>query len=155
MELGNFDVLNNQLSRDIRSIIFDASTHQGKFIQGEIPQSMNIFTGMQTLDLSRNKISGEIPHFLETLSLKYLNLSWNDFEGEVAVIGVFANLNAFSVVGNKRICGGMHFLNLPRFESHKHKLSCRDNKFYSFYSSSFGCGFFFLLFFPEGKDTKF
>ncbi|XP_071707987.1 probable LRR receptor-like serine/threonine-protein kinase At3g47570 [Rutidosis leptorrhynchoides] len=43
-----------------------------------------------------------------------LNPSFNDFEGEVPVVGVFANSSAFSILGNSRLCGGLVELGLPK-----------------------------------------
>ncbi|XP_039144412.1 probable LRR receptor-like serine/threonine-protein kinase At3g47570 [Dioscorea cayenensis subsp. rotundata] len=76
---------------------------------------------MQELDLSSNNFSGFIPTFLEKFSyLQYLNLSFNDFEGAVPTEGVFRNASAFSVMGNRRLCGGISNLHLP---------SCFDHEF--------------------------
>ncbi|KAF5799425.1 putative non-specific serine/threonine protein kinase [Helianthus annuus] len=47
-------------------------------------------------------------------SLEYLNLSYNDFESEVPMVGVFSNASAFSILGNSRICGGVVELGLPK-----------------------------------------
>ncbi|GKB85950.1 leucine-rich repeat protein [Tanacetum coccineum] len=58
---------------------------------------------------------GKIPQFLDKwVSLEFLNLSFNDFEGEVPVVGVFANASAFSVLGNNKLCGGLVTLELPK-----------------------------------------
>ncbi|GJS64104.1 leucine-rich repeat protein [Tanacetum coccineum] len=46
--------------------------------------------------------------------LRILNLSFNDFEGEVPVVGVLANASVFLVLGNNRICGGLVTLELPK-----------------------------------------
>nr|GEZ68076.1 protein kinase-like domain-containing protein [Tanacetum cinerariifolium] len=60
--------------------------------------------------MSSGKLSSPVPLFLVVLdkwvSLEFLNLSFNDFEGEVP-IGVFANASKFSVLGNDRLCGGL------------------------------------------------
>nr|GEV37465.1 leucine-rich repeat protein [Tanacetum cinerariifolium] len=65
--------------------------------------------------MSQNNLSGKIPKFLDRWnSLEFLNLSFNDFEGEVPVVGVFANASAFSVLGNNRLCGGLVTLELPK-----------------------------------------
>ncbi|GKD23192.1 leucine-rich repeat protein [Tanacetum coccineum] len=70
---------------------------------------------MEVLDISDNNLSGEIPQFLDKWkSLEFLNLSFNDFEGEVPVVGVFANASAFLVLGNNRLCGGLATLELPK-----------------------------------------
>ncbi|KAJ0550872.1 putative non-specific serine/threonine protein kinase [Helianthus annuus] len=47
-------------------------------------------------------------------SLEYLNLSYNDFESEVPMVGVFSNANAFSILGNSKVCGGVVELGLPK-----------------------------------------
>ncbi|XP_065622459.1 receptor kinase-like protein Xa21 [Quercus suber] len=73
------------------------------------------------MDLSRNNFSSQIPNFLEKLSLKNLNLSFNDFQGEVPTKGVFANASSISVVDNIRICGGISELMLPSWLTKKEK----------------------------------
>ena len=45
--------------------------------------------------------------------LKYLNLSYNDFDGEVPAEGIFANASAISLIGNDKLCGGAPGLLLP------------------------------------------
>ena len=73
------------------------------------------------MDLSRNNFSSQIPNFLEKLSLKNLNLSFNDFQGEVSTKGVFANASSILVVGNIRLCGGISELMLPSCLTKKEK----------------------------------
>nr|QFE96887.1 receptor-like LRR kinase isoform 1 [Helianthus annuus] len=90
--------------------------------QGMIPPSLSSLGGVMALDLSNNNLSGKIPQFLQRFSLEYLNLSFNDFEGEVPVLGVFANKSEFWVEGNSRLCGGLVELGLPKCkEMKKHK----------------------------------
>ncbi|XP_027150568.1 receptor kinase-like protein Xa21 [Coffea eugenioides] len=48
------------------------------------------------------------------MSIKSLNLSFNDFVGELPTQGIFGNASAISVVGNKRLCGGIPELQLPK-----------------------------------------
>ncbi|KAI3519847.1 hypothetical protein L1887_09064 [Cichorium endivia] len=96
---------------------------KGNLFQGVVPLSLSSLRGVVTLDLSHNNLSGKFPQFFERLiSLEYVNLSFNDFEGEVPVTGVFANASAFSVSGNTRLCGGLAELGLPKCkETRKHK----------------------------------
>ncbi|XP_022938561.1 probable LRR receptor-like serine/threonine-protein kinase At3g47570 isoform X1 [Cucurbita moschata] len=87
----------------------------GNFLEGPIPQSLNSLRGIEELDLSRNNLTGKIPSYLQEFEfLRYLNLSFNNLEGEVPTQGVFKNATAFSVLGNKQLCNGIHELNLPR-----------------------------------------
>nr|XP_043620309.1 putative receptor-like protein kinase At3g47110 [Erigeron canadensis] len=84
------------------------------FFEGIVPPSLSSIKGVERIDLSHNILSGQIPQFLERFSLEYLNLSFNNFEGEVPVKGVFANASAFSIWGNNRLCGGLVELRLPK-----------------------------------------
>ncbi|XP_043698834.1 probable LRR receptor-like serine/threonine-protein kinase At3g47570 [Telopea speciosissima] len=87
----------------------------GNSFQGSFPLSFEALRALDEVDLSRNKLSRMIPQYLgHFLFLKKLNLSFNDFEGDVPNLGLFANASAISVVGNKGLCGGMPKLQLPR-----------------------------------------
>jgi Leucine-rich repeat (LRR) protein len=126
IEVGNLknlyslDVSECHLSGEIPMTIGSCSNldHlylQGNFFKGIIPSSLASIKGLEHLDLSRNNLSGLIPKGLERLSfLIYLNLSFNDIEGELPTEGVFKNVNAISVVGNNKICGGIPQLQLSR-----------------------------------------
>ncbi|XP_021720518.1 putative receptor-like protein kinase At3g47110 [Chenopodium quinoa] len=78
-----------------------------------IPPSFKSLTSLRFLNLSHNKLSGPIPNFFENFSLIGLDLSYNDFKGEVPRKGVFANLSALKILGNNKICGGISQLQLP------------------------------------------
>ncbi|MFS8013149.1 putative protein kinase RLK-Pelle-LRR-XII-1 family [Helianthus anomalus] len=67
------------------------------------------------------KIITRVLQFFQEYSLNYINLSFNDFEGEVPVLGVFANANTFLVLGNSRLCGGLIQHWLPKCEAKKHR----------------------------------
>ncbi|XP_075484231.1 uncharacterized protein LOC142524236 [Primulina tabacum] len=92
---------------------------QDNLLQGEIPQGLSALTGLQDLDLSRNNLSGKIPVFLARLNLVNLNISFNRFNGEVPIQGVFGNKTALSVEGNVELCGGILELKLPPCSSMK------------------------------------
>ncbi|KAL4632604.1 hypothetical protein ACB092_04G063700, partial [Castanea dentata] len=119
VHLKEFDLSENKLSGKIPSSLASCTSLEylyvkGNLFQGEIPTSLSSSRGIQVMDLSRNNFSSQIPNFLEKLSFKNLNLSFNDFQGEVPTKGVFANASAISLIGNSRLCGGISELKLPR-----------------------------------------
>ncbi|PWA65103.1 protein kinase-like domain-containing protein [Artemisia annua] len=125
--LTGMDFSHNNLSGEIPSTIggcisLTSLSLKGNLFTGMIPQSLSSLKGLAQLDLSHNNLSGKIPPFLEHFQLEHMNLSFNDFEGEVPVRGVFANASAFSVLGNSRLCGGVVELGLPKCKgTKKHK----------------------------------
>ncbi|KAL6129334.1 hypothetical protein ACLB2K_072685 [Fragaria x ananassa] len=137
MEVGNLkglsslDLSDNMLSGEFPTSIgkcrsLEVLHLQGNSFQGTI-SSLEPLRGLQFLDLSRNNLSGEIPQYLERFQLLNLNLSFNDFRGELPVGGVFKNASAISIVGNSKLCGGvaqlqLHKCNYP-FKGSKKKSS--------------------------------
>ncbi|XP_077217610.1 uncharacterized protein LOC143851982 [Tasmannia lanceolata] len=124
LDVGNLnnlqllDVSNNKLSGEIPSTLGACLAllflyMDTNFFQGSIPPSLSTLRGIEELDLSSNKLSGQIPDFLDKLSLQYLNLSFNDLEGEVPKEGIFSNGTGVSVIGNSKLCGGTAILKLP------------------------------------------
>uniref|UniRef100_A0A2C9V3M3 non-specific serine/threonine protein kinase n=1 Tax=Manihot esculenta TaxID=3983 RepID=A0A2C9V3M3_MANES len=105
---------------------------EGNKFQGNITPSLGRCRNLRFLDVSRNKLTGFIPKEIlglsslsETLNLSQNSLtgplpievgslrSINALDGEVPKTGVFSNANAFSLVGNKNLCGGIPELQLP------------------------------------------
>ncbi|GKA98973.1 kinase-like domain-containing protein [Tanacetum coccineum] len=126
--LTNLDFSTNNLSGEIPSTLggctsLSSLSLQENLFTGVIPPSLSSLKGLVQLDLSHNNnLSGQIPLFLEQFSLEFVNLSFNDFEGEVSVKGVFTNASAFSISGNNRLCGGVVELGLPKCKgTKKHK----------------------------------
>ncbi|KAJ0551207.1 putative protein kinase RLK-Pelle-LRR-XII-1 family [Helianthus annuus] len=125
--LTALDLSYNNLSGNIPSSLgscgaLSSLSLKGNLFQGMIPPSLSSLKGLVELDISHNNLSGQIPRFLERFLLEYLNLSYNDFEGEVPQLGVFANASAFSILWNNRLCGGIVELGLPKCkERKKHK----------------------------------
>ncbi|KAJ0705309.1 putative protein kinase RLK-Pelle-LRR-XII-1 family [Helianthus annuus] len=83
-------------------------------LSGVLPQEIGNLKLLGILDFSMNRFTGNIPSYLQQIPLKHLNLSYNNFEGEVPVKGVFANTSAISIIGNAKLCGGILDLHLPR-----------------------------------------
>ncbi|KAL0377035.1 UNVERIFIED_CONTAM: putative LRR receptor-like serine/threonine-protein kinase [Sesamum calycinum] len=114
----NLDFSNNRLSGLIPNSLSNCLVLQqlfleGNLLPGEIPQGLSALRGLVELDLSRNNLSGTIPSFFAELRLQRLNLSYNRFQGEVPRIGLFRNITAISLDGNKELRGGIPELNLP------------------------------------------
>lgn len=85
----------------------------GNAFIGSIPQSFKSLTSLNLWNLSHNKLSGTIPYFLSKFPMMLLDLSFNNFEGEVPRTGVFANVSALTLLGNSKLCGGIPELHLP------------------------------------------
>ncbi|XP_059459304.1 probable LRR receptor-like serine/threonine-protein kinase At3g47570 [Corylus avellana] len=124
MEAGNLknivilDVSENNLFGEIPTTIGDCLSLQNLYLQGNsfegnLPTFMASLKDLHHVDLSRNNFSGIIPKDLQKVSvLLYLNLSFNNLVGEVPTKGVFRNASAISVIGNKKLCGGIPELKL-------------------------------------------
>nr|XP_023887812.1 probable LRR receptor-like serine/threonine-protein kinase At3g47570 [Quercus suber] len=79
---------------------------QDNNLQGSIPSSLGKCENMIQLSLAKNNLNGII-------SDQLLNLSYNNFEGEVPTNGVFKNISAAMIKGNSKLCGGMPKFDLP------------------------------------------
>ncbi|TYH89586.1 hypothetical protein ES332_D01G273000v1 [Gossypium tomentosum] len=113
----------------------------GNQISGQIPIAVWNASSLNTLQLNNNRLTGNVPslekldklivlelhanalgrgreEFLVSFgALKYLNLSFNDFEGLIPSEGVFKNKSATFVEGNNKLCGGIPELHLSRCNS--------------------------------------
>ncbi|MFS7965574.1 putative protein kinase RLK-Pelle-LRR-XII-1 family [Helianthus anomalus] len=112
----------NRFTGELPSSLSNCSSLQnlnlsGNLFYGSIPESFRSLKAIEYVDLSRNNFSGNISTYLQQIPLKNLNLSYNNFEGEVPVKGVFANTSAISVIGNTRLCGGIPELHLSKCTS--------------------------------------
>ncbi|KAK9153564.1 hypothetical protein Sjap_001044 [Stephania japonica] len=125
LEVGNlknlvqFSASQNNLNGEIPITLGSCASLESlyldeNFLVGEIPQTLNALKGLSDLDLSKNNLSGPIPKYLETFPLEYLNLSFNNLEGEVPTGGVFGNSSRVFVDQNAELCGGIVQLHLPR-----------------------------------------
>ncbi|ONI27182.1 LOW QUALITY PROTEIN: hypothetical protein PRUPE_1G072900 [Prunus persica] len=117
VNLAELDVSGNKLSGEIPATL-DSCTilerlHLNNEFEGTIPESPYSFKRLGR-DVSRNNLSGKIPDFLGKFrALNHLNLSYNDFEGELPKEGIVSNASGLSVLGNHRLCGGIPQLLLP------------------------------------------
>ncbi|CDP11910.1 unnamed protein product [Coffea canephora] len=117
--LAGLDLSENHLSGEIPGTFGGCSSLEilslaGNSFQGSFPEFISSLRSVQILDLSSNNFSGQIPQYMASISIKTLNLSFNDFSGEVPRQGIFGNGSAVSVVGNRRLCGGIPELQLPK-----------------------------------------
>ncbi|AES99562.2 probable LRR receptor-like serine/threonine-protein kinase At3g47570 [Medicago truncatula] len=102
---------------------------KNNFFHGGIPSFLGSLRSLEILDISNNSFSSTIPFELENLTLlNTLNLSFNNLYGDVPVEGVFSNVSAISLTGNKNLCGGILQLKLPpcsKLPAKKHKRSLK------------------------------
>ncbi|KAF8390987.1 hypothetical protein HHK36_023287 [Tetracentron sinense] len=82
-------------------------------LSGEIPEGLNML--LETLDLSRNQLSGMIPLSMSSLtSLNHLNLSYNNLSGRIPSGNQLQTLNDSSIYfGNPKLCGPPITKNCP------------------------------------------
>ncbi|CAM8952580.1 unnamed protein product [Rhodiola kirilowii] len=135
-ELGNmihirvFDISENKYYGEIpielgKCLMLEALYMGGNMFTGRIPLSLSSLKSVQIVNFSRNNLSGNIPLQFQDLShLQIFDVSFNQLEGDVPKNGVFSNLSAISLQGNKKLCGGVPALMLP-------KCSNQDGKHFS------------------------
>ncbi|KAL1348312.1 hypothetical protein HN51_024312 [Arachis hypogaea] len=128
---------------------------------GSIPSFLGSLLSLEILDLSNNNFSSTIPHQLVNLTLlKTLNFSFNHLYGEVPVGGVFNNVTAISLVGNKDLCGGIPQLNLPACpilslqKKHKRSLKKRVILIVAFGGILISCVAFISIYLLKKKAKK-
>ncbi|GAB4842307.1 hypothetical protein Ancab_012277 [Ancistrocladus abbreviatus] len=80
---------------------------------GAIPSQVGKLVRLRILLLQNNHFEGAIPISLSSLSLKTLNLSFNELEGAVPMGGIFNNSEVVSLTGNDGLCGVIPQLSLP------------------------------------------
>ncbi|XP_078161931.1 uncharacterized protein LOC144557258 [Carex rostrata] len=145
--LQSIRLSNNKLHGKIPSTIdgcqvLEALYLDNNMFQGTIPTSLSNLRGLQNLDVSNNSLSGRVPEFLGKMNLQYLNISLNNFEGELPEKGIFKNASGLDVRGNPKLCGGepeMHLsqcISQPSTQKHR---SRRNMVLISFVVASFIC----------------
>ncbi|KAL6130915.1 hypothetical protein ACLB2K_069293 [Fragaria x ananassa] len=73
---------------------------------GQISTEIGNLQSLQSLDLSRNQISGSIPpSLLMIYGLGYLNLSYDNLSGKIPIGTQVQNYDASSFDGNPQLCG--------------------------------------------------
>jgi Leucine rich repeat len=110
---------NNKLSGEIPNTIDGCQLLQvlrldGNLLHGPVPTSFSNIKGMQQLDLSNNLLSGKVPEFVALMKLQNLNISFNNFVGQLPLDGMFGNTSAIDVRGNPKLCGGVREIHLPQ-----------------------------------------
>ena len=116
---GELCLDNNKLSGEIpcsisKCISMELLYLQDNFFEGPLPSTLSYLRGIQVMNFFNNRLSGQIPEFLGSLKLSNLSLSNNNFEGALPTQGVFKSIDSTSVVGNKKLCGGLSEFQLPK-----------------------------------------
>ncbi|PWA44900.1 Leucine-rich repeat-containing protein [Artemisia annua] len=98
--------LSGQIPPEIGSITswtisLDLSSNR---FQGEIPESINGLTQLQSLDLSHNSFHGKILILSSLTSLTSLNVSYNNFTGPIPSTPFFRTLTPESFIQNEGLC---------------------------------------------------
>ncbi|XP_054782649.1 receptor-like protein EIX2 [Prosopis cineraria] len=77
------------------------------FRNESIPKDIGSMQNLESLDLSVNQLSGEIPQSMVRLYfLAVLNLSYNNMSGEIPIRNQFSTFDNSSYSGNPYFCGG-------------------------------------------------
>ncbi|RDX66019.1 Receptor-like protein 12, partial [Mucuna pruriens] len=122
--LRNLDLSTNNLSGEIPLGLFGLTqlyflNLSKNHFMGKIPSKIGGMKNLESLDLSNNHLSGEIPASISSLSfLSYLNLSYNDFTGQIPLGTQLQSFDAWSYVGNPKLCGPPLTKNCSREENH-------------------------------------
>ncbi|XP_078162093.1 receptor kinase-like protein Xa21 [Carex rostrata] len=163
--LQSIRLSNNKLHGEIPSTIdgcqvLEALYLDNNMFQGTIPTSLSNLRGLQNLDVSNNSLSGRVPEFLDKMNLQYLNISLNNFEGELPEKGIFKNASGLDVRGNPKLCGGepeMHLsqcISQPSTQKHH---SRRNMVLISFVVASFICItaiiFLIVIYYTRNKNN--
>ncbi|RCV04877.1 hypothetical protein SETIT_1G036600v2 [Setaria italica] len=112
-EIGNLTNLHNMLSGPIPKEVFLISS-----LSNFMYFQSNLFTGSLPSELGNLKNIADIDFSGGMKGLASLNLSSNNFEGEVPKDGIFLDTSAIAIEGNQGLCGGISELNLPLCSTH-------------------------------------
>jgi len=109
--LRNLDLSSNNLSGEIPRELFGLTqllflNLSRNHLTGKIPMEIGGMKNLESLDLSNNHLSGTIPEAISKLTfLSYLNMSYNDFTGQIPLGTQLQSFDAWSYVGNSKLCG--------------------------------------------------
>lgn len=89
----------------------------GNLLEGNFPTSILSLTRLKKLDISSNRLTGEIPNLSSLSSLTYLNLSNNNFTGDVQnSYSSLPNLQEIYVGNNNCSISSTVFSNFPNLK---------------------------------------
>lgn len=85
-------------------------------LSGLIPQELSQLQNMFSLRLENNNLSGDLTSLINCLTLVVLNVSYNNFSGDIPTSNNFSRFSPDSFIGNPGLCGYWH--TSPCHESH-------------------------------------
>ncbi|KAJ9178923.1 hypothetical protein P3X46_010768 [Hevea brasiliensis] len=86
-------------------------------LEGEIPRTFGNLSSLETMDLSQNGLTGELPDMKNSSSIREIYLSGNKLNGSLTTsIGLLSNLEILDLSSNfmDGIISDIHFLNLSK-----------------------------------------
>ncbi|CAL4968248.1 unnamed protein product [Urochloa decumbens] len=124
VEFGNLkqltilDLSSNKLSGEIPETLGECqqlfTVQVGRnILTGNIPTNFSKLYSLSILNVSHNNLFGTLPTCLDNLKLLKLDLSYNNFQGEIPTNGVFNNATVSSLDGNPGLCGGVMDFHVP------------------------------------------
>ena len=77
-----------------------------KSLMGNILANIGLMKELESMDLSQNHLSSEIPPSMSNLTyLDYLDLSYNNFSGRIPSGTQLQSFDAVRYIGNPQLCG--------------------------------------------------
>ncbi|KAI4325665.1 hypothetical protein MLD38_031045 [Melastoma candidum] len=109
IDFGWIELSRNRLEGDLSMLFGKNKTTQIMFFDRNMFEfdfsKLEIHSALTSLDLSHNKVYGQIPEALVGLELQYLNVSYNRLCGQIPVGGRLQSFDYTTYFHNRCLCG--------------------------------------------------